>query len=132
MGGVFGESVDFRDGALDGVIVIGAGLPPRSLKRDLMAADAAVAGLCGDGDDIAYRQPAMTRVVQAAGRVIRSASDRGIAVLVDPRFSSPAYRSFLPSRWRLRDIGSRRAAAEIGEFWFGSQLTVDAPTRQAL
>ena len=119
MGGVFGESVDFRDGALDGVIAIGAGLPPRSLKRDLIANDTVAAGL-RDGDEIAYRQPAMTRVVQAAGRVIRSASDRGVAVLVDPRFANAAYRAFLPSRWRVRNIGSRGVGREVGQFWFGA------------
>ena len=121
MGGVFGESVDFQDGALDGVVVIGAGLPPRSLKRDLIANDTAAAGLCDDGDEIAYRQPAMTRVVQAAGRVIRSATDRGIVVLVDPRFANAAYRDFLPSRWRLRKVGSRVAVREVGEFWFPTE-----------
>ena len=131
MGGVFGESVDFRDGALDGVIVVGAGLPPRSLKRDLIANDAAAAGL-RDGDEIAYRQPAMTRVVQAAGRVVRSASDRGVAVLVDPRFSNAAYGAFLPSRWQMRHVASHLAAAEIGQFWFGSRVATGASTRQAL
>ncbi len=129
MGGVFGESVDFRDGTLDGVIVIGAGLPPRSLKRDLVAADAAVAGLGADGDEIAYRQPAMTRVVQAAGRVVRSASERGIAVLVDPRFSNAAYRAFLPSRWMIRNAKSDQVADAIGEFWFGLRATASSRTR---
>lgn len=123
MGGVFGESVDFRDGALDGVIVVGAGLPPRSLKRDLIANDEGAAGSGVDGDEIAYRQPAMTRVVQAAGRVVRSATDRGVAVLVDPRFSNAAYRAFLPSRWMTRHIRSNHVADALGEFWFGGRET---------
>lgn len=123
MGGVFGESVDFRDGALDGVLVIGAGLPPRSLKRDLIANDEVAAGLGVDGDEVAYRQPAMTRVVQAAGRVVRSASDRGVAVLVDPRFSNGAYRAFLPSRWMTRHVRSNHLADALGEFWFGCTET---------
>ena len=133
MGGVFGESVDFRDGALDGVIVVGAGLPPRSLKRDLIAADAEAAGLGidGDGYEIAYRQPAMTRVVQAAGRVVRSASERGIAVLVDPRFSEAAYRAFLPSRWMIRNVRSNQVADAVAEFWFGLRGTSSSKTRQA-
>ena len=122
LGGVFGESVDFDGGVLDGVIVVGAGLPPRSLRRDLIARDSADAGLTGDGDGIAYRQPAMTRVVQAAGRVVRSATDRGIAVLVDPRFAQPAYRAFLPARWRTKRVRAASTPAEAGKFWFG-----DAP-----
>ncbi|MXY57038.1 MAG: hypothetical protein F4029_05325 [Gammaproteobacteria bacterium] len=131
MGGVFGESVDFRDGTLDGIIVVGAGLPPRSLKRDLIAADAQAAGLGADGDEIAYRQPAMTRVVQAAGRVVRSASERGIAVLVDPRFSNATYRAFLPSRWMIRNVASNQVADAIGEFWFGPRETANSRTREA-
>lgn len=130
MGGVFGESVDFRDGALDGVVVVGAGLPPRSLKRDLIAGDEAAAGLGVDGDEIAYRQPAMTRVVQAAGRVVRSDSERGVAVLVDPRFSNAAYRAFLPSRWMTRHVRSDHLADALGEFWFGGQETT-VNTREA-
>lgn len=127
MGGVFGESVDFRDGALDGVIVIGAGLPPRSLKRDLIAGDEVAAGRGVDGDEIAYRQPAMTRVVQAAGRVVRSASERGVAVLVDPRFANAGYRAFLPSRWMIRHVRSKHLADALGEFWFGcGETTADA------
>ena len=130
MGGVFGESVDFRDGALDGVVVIGAGLPPRSLKRDLIAVDEVAAGRGVDGDEIAYRQPAMTRVVQAAGRVVRSASERGVAVLVDPRFASAAFRAFLPSRWMIRNVRSKHLAAALGEFWFGCRETT-ANAREA-
>lgn len=129
MGGVFAESVDFDGGALDGVIVVGAGLPPRSLKRDLVARDSAAAGLvarAGSGaDEIAYRQPAMTRVVQAAGRVVRSATDRGVAVLVDPRFANAAYRAFLPSRWRIRRVRAHRVAVEVGQFWFGDHPMMD-------
>lgn len=130
MGGVFGESVDFRDGALDGVVVIGAGLPPRSLKRDLIAADEVAAERAVDGDEIAYRQPAMTRVVQVAGRVVRSASERGVAVLVDPRFAHAAYRAFLPARWMIRNIRSNQVADAVGEFWFGCPET-RANARQA-
>ena len=129
-GGVFGESVDFRDGALDGVIVVGAGLPPRSLRRDLVATDAAAAGLGADGDEVAYRQPAMTRVVQAAGRVVRSASERGIAVLVDPRFSRTAYRAFLPARWTTLSVRSDQVAEAVGGFWFG-RLEARANAREA-
>jgi len=118
MGGVFAESVDFDGGALDGVIVVGAGLPPRSLERDLVAADNLRLGVAADGDEIAYRQPAMTRAVQAVGRVIRSADDRGVAVLVDPRFASPAYRAFLPVRWRINSVRSKHLADELGRYWF--------------
>ncbi|MYD98540.1 MAG: ATP-dependent DNA helicase [Gammaproteobacteria bacterium] len=119
MGGVFAESVDFDGGALDGVIVVGAGLPPQSLERDLVAADNVKLGIADDGDEIAYRQPAMTRVVQAVGRVVRSVEDRGVAVLIDPRFARPAYRAFMPARWQTGTVRSDSVAAELGVFWFG-------------
>lgn len=129
LGGVFAESVDFDGGALDGVIVVGAGLPPRSLERDLVAADNVKLDITDDGDEIAYRQPAMTRVVQAVGRVVRSAEDRGVAVLIDPRFTRPAYRVFLPARWRTRTVRSDSVAAELGQFWFG-ESSVEGPFRR--
>ena len=117
MGGVFAESVDFAGGALDGVVVVAAGLPPRSLRRDLVASDNERLSADQDGDEIAYRQPAMTRVVQVVGRVIRSSTDRGVAVLVDPRFARPAYRAFLPSRWRISNIRAGHVATEVARFW---------------
>ena len=108
MGGVFAESVDFDSRALHGIVVVGIGVPPRSLKRDLIGADSAAGGIAADGDEIAYRQPAMTRVAQAVGRIARGGAP-GVAVLVDPRFRSPAYRAFLPARWRARVVPSKAA-----------------------
>ena len=112
MGGLFAESVDFDSRALRTVIVVGPGLPPRSLRRDLIATDAGG----GDGDEIAYRQPAMTRVVQAVGRIAR-ADQRGLAVLVDPRFRATAYRAFLPRHWRIHVVSARSSAGAAERFW---------------
>ena len=110
-GGVFAESVDFDGEALRTVVVVGAGLPPRSLKRDLIASDSG-----RDGDEIAYRQPAMARVAQAVGRVARG-NHPGLAVLVDPRFASPAYRAFFPARWRPRTLPAKAAGTAAEAFW---------------
>ena len=112
MGGLFAESVDFDSSALQAVVVVGPGLPPRSLRRDLIAADADVE----DGDEIAYRQPAMTRVAQAVGRIGR-AGHRGLAVLVDPRFRAAAYRAFLPGHWRVRAVPAREIGPAAARFW---------------
>lgn len=122
MGGVYTESVDFDSEALRAVVVVGPGLPPRSLKRDLVARDAAPcgahAGAGGDeGFDVAYRQPAMTRVAQTVGRIARAPGQRGVAVLVDPRFTQPGYRAFLPPRWPLTRVTSRRVASAVADFW---------------
>ena len=115
MGGVFTESVDFDSEALRMVAVVGPGLPPRSVLRDLVARDAGRAG--ADGFDIAYRQPALTRVAQTVGRIARAPGRRGVAVLVDPRFAQPAYRAFLPARWRVTRVAAAGAAAAVAGFW---------------
>ena len=71
-----------------------------------------------DGFEIAYRQPAMTRVVQAVGRVARG-ENRGVAVLVDPRFGEPAYQAFMPNWWQPRYVRAGAAPAEVADFWAG-------------
>ena len=123
MGGLFAESVDFDSRALQAVVVVGPGLPPRSLRRDLIAADTDGE----DGDEVAYRQPAMTRVVQAVGRIAR-ADHRGVAVLVDPRFCAAAYAAFLPRHWRVRVVPARGAASAAARFWSDAEPALRSPT----
>ena len=113
-GGVFAESVDFDSDALRAVVVVGAGLPPRTLKRDLIASDSASDR--ADGDEIAYRQPAMARSAQAVGRIARG-SRPGVALLVDPRFAQAAYKTFFPARWQPRTLPAKAAGAAVREFW---------------
>ena len=115
MGGLFAESVDYPPEALDGVIVVGPGLPPQSLNRDLVARAAAARGL--DGHAVGYRQEAMTRVVQAAGRVVRGPEDRGLVLLVDPRFTQPGFAEFFPGHWQPQRIRVEDAGAHARRFW---------------
>jgi Rad3-related DNA helicase len=117
LGGVFTESVDFDGRTLHGIIVVGPGLPPRTLRRDLIATDSVADGVADDGDELAYRQPAMTRVVQAVGRIARAPTERGVAVLVDPRFRQGAYSAFLPQRWAPQTVRAREAAHRVRAFW---------------
>ena len=117
MGGIFAESVDFDGRAVRSIVVAGPGLAPRSLQRDLIAKDSVAAGIAEDGDEVAYRQPAMTRVLQAIGRIARGANQAGVAVLADPRFASAAYGRFFPSRWRPRRVGVDRVAETVARFW---------------
>ena len=116
MGGVFAESVDYDSHAVRGIVAVGVGLPPRSLRRDCIAADSVANDIAEDGFEIAYRQPAMTRVVQAVGRVARGDS-RGVAVLVDPRFGEPGYQSFMPNWWQPRFVRAGAAPGEVADFW---------------
>ena len=118
MGGMFAESVDFDGGALRGVIVVGVGLAPRSLERDLIGER-----FGADGFDVAYRQPGMTRVAQAAGRAVRGAGDAGVVVLVDPRFPRNDWGAFFPPYWRPERVGRRDIGEAVASFWRGRNRT---------
>ena len=71
------------------------------------------------GYDFAYRYPGMNKVLQAAGRVIRSDSDRGVVMLLDDRFAAPSYRRLFPAHWaQARCIFSQEALeAQLADFW---------------
>jgi Rad3-related DNA helicase len=94
MGGVFGESVDLVGRRLSGAVVVGLGLPGPSLERNLVRA--AYDDLGGDGFKAACLYPGLTRVWQAAGRVIRSETDRGVLLFIDQRFGRIAKRGLMP------------------------------------
>jgi Rad3-related DNA helicase len=119
MGGLFGESIDLAGERLSGAAVVGVGLPAvgpeRELIRDHFQARQA------EGFAFAYQYPGINRVLQAAGRVIRSETDRGVILLIDRRFGSPSYERLLPPGWRVRNI--RRPddfKRELGAFWNGA------------
>ena len=99
MGGIFAEGIDLPGEQLVGVTVIGVGLPSLSIERDLLAAYFDLKER--PGFDYAYRFPGMQRVLQAVGRLIRSESDQGGALLVDRRFLEARYENLLPGWWRI-------------------------------
>jgi len=101
-GGLFAEGMDLADTKLDGVIIVGTCLPPPSGEREQIKAHFAAQGL--DGFDFAYRYPGINRVIQSAGRLIRSEQDRGLILLLDDRFTQPRYRRLLPTHWQPRLI----------------------------
>jgi len=116
MAGVFGEGIDYKGDALIGAIVVGTGLPGLGLEQSLLQQQFTDNGQ--NGFDYACRYPGMTRVLQAAGRVIRSESDKGIIVLVDPRFNSSFYRDLLPEFWQPKSCSTVTAACQqLEEFW---------------
>ncbi len=99
LGGVFSEGIDLPGERVVGVTVIGIGLPRLSLERDLLVV--AFDSAFGSGFDYAYRFPGMQRVLQAVGRLIRSETDRGVALLVDRRFNEARTRVLLPEWWAV-------------------------------
>jgi len=125
-GGVFGEGVDFAGDRLIGAIVIGTGLPGSDAVTELMIEHHGRAGR--SGYDVVCRHPALIRVVQSAGRVIRTAHDRGVLLLVDARFADAFHRRWLPSHWRLCRPGSADASrAALQRFWYPETTTPDSP-----
>jgi DNA excision repair protein ERCC-2 len=115
MGGVFAESIDLSSSPLDGVIIVGVAIPPPSAERELAAAHFDADGF--DGRLLAYIQPGMSRIVQAAGRLIRARSHRGILILVDGRYRAAQYRQFFPALWNTRTVVSTQLNSAVKEFW---------------
>jgi Rad3-related DNA helicase len=116
MGGSFSESIEFLDAPLSGIIVVGLGLPPPSLQRDLTASYFDRNEGLGWGQMVAYHQPALAKVVQMAGRLLRSERDRGVICLVDERFQQPQIQSFLPAHWQTQTIGLNRLKKALQTF----------------
>ncbi len=117
LGGVFGEGIDLLGSRLIGAIVVSPGLPKVSLERALIRAHfEAQAGL---GFDYAYLFPGMNKAVQAAGRVIRSETDRGMILFIGRRFAAPAYRELLDSRWRAIETVDtpEKLERKLDKFW---------------
>ncbi len=96
MGGVFGEGVDLTGDRLSGVVVVGVGLPGISTERNLVRDYFDQNRI---GFEYAYMYPGMNKVLQAAGRVIRTMSDTGVVLLIDSRFSRSEYSQLFPQEW---------------------------------
>ncbi len=116
MGGIFSEGIDLTNDRLIGAIVVGTGLPQISNEREILKNyfDA----LSGDGFDYAFRYPGMNKVLQAAGRVIRTTEDRGVILLLDDRFLHAEYQALYPREWNERKIcNSKTIEQVVEEFW---------------
>ena len=115
-GGRFAESIDFSGDQLIGVVIIGLGLAPRSTLNDVISDRAHEEGRV-NGFDVGYRYPALMRTVQTAGRVIRSASDRGVVLLVDQRFRSEENLKYTPAWWDVKLTPSHAIQPALADFW---------------
>lgn len=113
MGGLFSEGIDLPGSQLIGVAITGVGLPTPSAK--LAALQACYQRCFGDGFGYACRIPAMHKVLQAAGRVIRCETDKGMVLLLDDRFAQEDYRCLLPPEWSPSEEPISQAAARLEE-----------------
>lgn len=117
-GGVFSEGVDYPGEMAIGAFVVGPPLPAFELEREGMREY--YQRRYGAGFQYAYAYPAMAKAVQAAGRVIRSETDRGLIVLIDGRFAEPAYAGSMPKDWFVddpRELVSTSILADVARFW---------------
>lgn len=117
LGGVFSEGVDLAGNRLIGVAIVGPGLPQVGPRQEQLREH--FEETRGSGFDYAYRYPGMNKVLQAAGRVIRTPQDKGVVLLIDDRFTSPDTRRLMPPHWdHLRAVTStEQLKAELTDFW---------------
>ncbi len=116
LGGIFGEGIDLKNDSLIGAIIVGTGLPQVCNEREILKNYFDANG--ENGFDYSYRYPGMNKVLQAAGRVIRTAEDVGIIALLDERFLQLAYRRMFPREWEYFEaVNVDTIAKRVERFW---------------
>lgn len=116
MGGIFGEGIDLIGDRLVGAVIVGVGLPGISLERELIKEY--FARTLSAGFAYAYLYPGINRVLQAAGRVIRTEKDRGVVLLIDQRYARFQYKSLLREEWDpVRVQNPRQLSDALQRFW---------------
>ncbi|MDD3252156.1 MAG: ATP-dependent DNA helicase [Lachnospiraceae bacterium] len=116
LGGIFSEGIDLKAERLEGAIIVGTGLPMVCTEQEILKNYFEEKG--ENGYDFAYQYPGMNKVMQAAGRVIRTVDDRGVILLLDDRFLRPDIQEMFPREWS--EYGSVTRATVTGwleRFW---------------
>lgn len=115
LGGLFAEGIDLTGDKLIGAIIVTVGLPQIGAERDLIQKH--LQEERGEGFEYAYVYPGWGRVLQAAGRVIRTETDRGIILLVDRRFDSDGYQELFPAHWNPQYADEESLPGNLARFW---------------
>jgi len=117
LGGIFSEGIDLKGDALIGAIIVGVGHPMICFEREIIKEY--FDEKSNNGYEYSYMYPGMNKVLQAAGRVIRTEEDRGTVLLIDDRFLTQRYKRLFPKEWDNYDItiNNTDAQKEIHEFW---------------
>ncbi len=117
MGGVFSEGIDLKGESLLGEIIVGTGFPPPSPEGEAECAGYYRRDM--DGKSFAYTLPGWSRVLQAAGRVIRGEEDRGFLILCDARYLGEDMQTLFPESWDRFEILEREAQLKekLTQFW---------------
>ena len=116
MGGIFSEGIDLAEDRLIGAIIVGTGLPQVCNERELLKQYFDTKNM--SGFDFAYLYPGMNKVLQAAGRLIRTSEDYGVIALLDERFLQGSYRSQFPPDWTdMNIVQLLNCTALLEQFW---------------
>ena len=116
MGGMFSEGIDLKGKALIGAIVVGTGLPMVCKEREMFLEYYNERN--GEGFSYAYLYPGMNKVLQSAGRVIRTTEDTGAILLLDERFMQRQYQSLFPREWYPYEVVNRENISDtLKKFW---------------
>lgn len=116
LGGIFSEGIDLKAERLEGTIIVGTGLPMVCSEQEILMQYFADQG--ENGYDYAYQYPGMNKVLQAAGRVIRTAQDRGVILLLDNRFLRPEIQDLFPREWTEYGLVTRETVGGwLKHFW---------------
>ncbi len=116
LGGIFSEGIDLKAERLEGTIIVGTGLPMVCSEQEILMQYFADQG--ENGYDYAYQYPGMNKVLQAAGRVIRTAQDRGVILLLDDRFLRPEIQDLFPREWTEYGLVTRETVGGwLKHFW---------------
>lgn len=116
LGGIFSEGIDLKNDSLIGVVIVGTGLPQVCNEREILKKFFDSQG--DNGFDFAYKYPGMNKVLQAAGRVIRTVEDVGIVALLDERFLTVSYKRMFPREWEEYErVSLEQIEKRIERFW---------------
>ena len=124
MGGIFSEGIDLTKDRLIGAVIVGTGLPQVGTERELFRGFYDKRN--GRGFDHAYLYQGMNKVLQSAGRVIRTLDDKGAILLLDERFLNSQYRNLFPREWFPYEIVNQtKMRGFLDEFWKDNESVND-------
>lgn len=117
LGGIFSEGIDLKGDKLIGAIIVGVGLPMICFEREIIRGYYDNKSNCGY--EYSYMYPGMNKVLQGAGRVIRTEEDKGTVLLIDDRFLHERYRRLFPKEWNYfhRINSNAQANRQVYKFW---------------
>ena len=115
-GGIFSEGIDLKNESLIGTVIVGTGLPMVCREREILKN---YFDECGrDGYAYSYIYPGMNKVLQAAGRVIRTEQDKGVIILLDDRFLTRDYVNLYPREWdKIHNTTLENVGCLLSDFW---------------